>query len=179
MKYVTTLLLLTFLGGIAGTYYYWPGNRDQQSTAFFSLLQFIAAFGLIFLTFLYVKAAQEQLTDQNRAPRITITGYHYPQIDPFVLNFEIEVANPSVRATSLAIKEYSNRSNFCTSIYFEVSQARKTRITIPARDLVNVTVKATNFNPPGVPITLGSKTRTLLTFDEIFHGTLPAVVMEV
>jgi len=185
MKIVALVLALVFVAGIAGAYFFWPPNRDQWPTAFFSLLQFIAAFSLVLLTFLYVaatqstlKTTQEQLADQNRAPKISVIRYHYPQADPFIVKFEIEIANPSVRATSLGVRSVQIGDVFAREIYFEVDQARKARINVPARDLANVIVRAENFNPP-VPITLGLKTRALLTFDEIFHGTLPSVITEV
>jgi hypothetical protein len=69
MKYGAILLALIFVGGIAGSYYFWPSDRGQEANAFFSVLQFLAAFGLIFLTSLYVKTAREQLADQNRPPK--------------------------------------------------------------------------------------------------------------
>jgi len=179
------VLVLLFVGGIAGTHHFWPSNEDQRSAAFFSILQFIAVFALVWLTFLYVTATQQlvettqqQLSDQNRPPKISVIQYHFPQADPFSVNFEIEIANPSVRATSLRIRSIQIGEAFARDIYFEVDQTRKVRTTVPARDLANVMVKAENFDSR-VPIALGFKTRTLLTFEEIFHGTLPSVIIEV
>jgi hypothetical protein len=185
MWFTGLVLVLLFVGGIVGTYHFWPSNEDQRSAAFFSVLQFIAVFALVWLTFLYVTATQQlvettqqQLSDQNRPPKISVIQYHFPQADPFSVNFEIEIANPSVRATSLRIRSIQIGEVFAHDVYFEVDQSRKARITVPARDLANVIVKAGNFDCR-VPIALGSKTRTLLTFDEIFHGTLPFVITEV
>jgi hypothetical protein len=185
MTITAFVLVLLFVGGVAGTYYFWPSNEDQRSAAFFSALQFIAVFALVWLTFLYVTATQQlvettqrQLSDQNRPPKISVIQYHFPQADPFSVNFEIEIANPSIRATSLRIRSIQIGEVFARDVDFEVDQSRKARITVPARDLANVIVKAENFDAR-VPIELGFKTRTLLAFDEIFHGTLPPVVTEV
>ena len=179
------VLVLLFVGGIAGTSHFWPSNEDQRSAAFFSALQFIAVFALIWLTFLYVTATlqlvettQQQLSDQNRPPKISVIQYYFPQADPFSVTFEIEIANPSVRATSLRITSIQIGEVLARDVYFEVDQSRKAKITVPARDLANVIVKAENFDSR-VPIAIGSKTRTLLTFDEIFHGALSPVITEV
>jgi hypothetical protein len=125
MTITAFVLVLLFVGGIAGTYYFWPSNGDQRSAAFFSVLQFIAVFALVWLTFLYVTATQQlvettqqQLSDQNRPPKISVIQYHFPQADPFSVKFEIEIAKPSIRATSLRIKEHSNRGSFRTRRLF-------------------------------------------------------------
>ena len=183
MNRLRNRLILIFLAGVSGTFHFWPSDTQHKEAAFFSLLQFVAAFALILLTFLYVTATQanleatkEQLADQNSPPKITITYNYVPGSDPFVMAFEVQAANPSVRATSLAVKSLQIGEFSAREMYFEVNQTRMGRITIQARDLMNVIVKATNFNPPGVPITIGSKTPAVLTFEDIFHGPLSVVV---
>jgi len=185
MNIVGVVLIALLAGGIAATLYFWPSNREAQSAAFFSLPQSVASFALIFLTFLYVAATQkyvpatqEQLADQNRAPKITVMQYYVPETDPFGWHFDVEIANPSVRSTSLGIKSLQRGDVFALDCFFEIDQTRKTRVTIPVRESKSVVVKARTFDVP-VPINLGFKTKTLLTFDEVFHGTLPAVITEV
>jgi len=183
MKLLAYVLIVVFLTGIVGAYCFWPSNKDQQPTALFSLLQYVAAFALILLTFLYVtatqdylKATREQLADQNREPKITVITHHYPQTDPFIVNFEIEIANPSVRATSVTIKSVQIGPHLAADSCFEINQARRSRATIPARELASVALKAT-FD--SVPIELHTKQRTVLTFEDIFHGTLSPVIIDV
>jgi hypothetical protein len=184
MKVLAVVLILIFVCGLGGSIFFWPSIRDERLSAFFSLLQFIAAFALILLTFLYVTttkailtATREQTADQNRAPRISVVAHWYPQTNPFVINFALEVANPSVRATSLRVHSVRIGEVLARSTYFEVNQRNEYQVTIPARDLVKVIVKADNFDPP-VPITIGFKTKTFLLFEDIFHGMLPPVVTE-
>jgi hypothetical protein len=177
------VLVLLFVGGIAGTYHFWPSNEDQRSAAFFSALQFIAVFALIWLTFLYVTATlqlvettQQQLSDQNRPPKISVIQHYFPQADPFSVTFEIEIANPSVRATSVTIKSVQIGPHLAADSCFEINQARRSRATIPARELASVALQAT-FD--SVPIELHAKQRTVLTFEDIFHGTLSPVIIDV
>ncbi|MGA8212610.1 MAG: hypothetical protein WB799_03385 [Candidatus Sulfotelmatobacter sp.] len=185
MKVVAYLLIAVFVAGLAGSYFFWPGDKSQRPTAFFSLLQFIAVFAVVLLTFLYVTATQtildatrQQLADQNREPKISVISHYFPQADPFSVNFQIEIANPSVRATSLSIKSIQIGEVTAQDVYFEGDQGRTSRITVPARDVLRVLIKAQRFNPP-IPVELSRKTKTLLIFDEIFHGTLQSVITEV
>jgi hypothetical protein len=91
---------------------------------------------------------------------------------PFVGRFEIEIANPSVRATSVGVTSVKIGETVARLVYFELDQGNMTRVTIGARDLKTVVVKAENFDVP-TPITLGRKTKALITFTEVFHGVLP------
>lgn len=179
MRYVAVLLLVLFLGGLAGTIYFWPSSRDQRIASFFSLLQFVAAFALVLLTFIYVRATQiyveathEQLKDQNREPQITVLRRWYPQIRPFVAEFVVEIANPSVRATSISIKSVQIGEDLARHAEFLQGQTATDRVTIPARDLLTFGVKAT-FD--GIPI-FGNKSQladtAILNFEDVFHGRL-------
>jgi hypothetical protein len=181
MKILAYLLVVVFIAGLAGSFFFWPPIKDQRPAAFFSLLQFVAAFALVLLTFLYVTATQksltatnQQLADQNQAPHISVIQYYFSQVAPSVVNFEIEIANPSVRATSLGVKGVQIGEVLARFVCFELDQVRNNRVIVPARDLVNVVVKAENFNPP-VPIAVGLKTKTVLTFEEVFHGKLTVI----
>ena len=176
------VLIVAFVAGIAGTIYFWVSDRNSL-TFFLSFLQFVAVFALIWLTFLYVaatheyvKATHDQVADQNRPPKIAITYHYEPSIDPFVISFDVQAANPSIRATSLAVTSLRIGEFSARELYFEVNQTRMRRITIPARDLMNVLVKATNFNPPGIPIALGFKTPCVVNFEDVFHGSLSVTV---
>jgi hypothetical protein len=169
MKWLVGITLLLFVGaGAAGLCLFWS-DRSQRPTAFFSFLQFGATLALLFLTFLYVKATQEQLVDQNRAPKFQVTYHSYPQATPFVVNFEILIANPSVRATSVSVKSVRIGQNQAMSACFTGMQLRT---LIPARDLVKATVEATF---ESIPISLHEKRKAVLVFEEIFHGTLPEI----
>ena len=178
MLVIGVVLILLFVGGIVGTVYFWPSNQEQRSSAFFSLLQFLAALFLIVLTFMYVKATQhyveatqQQVLDQNQAPKFTVTRYWY-QTQPFRANFAIEIANPSVRTTSVSIKAVRIGETQASELCFEVSQRQGDRATIPARDLINVIVIA-KFE--GIPIWNSSrqtKEVASFVFEDVFHGTL-------
>ena len=142
MKLVACLLIVVFIAGLAGSYFFWPSNKDQRPMAFFSLLQFVAAFAVVLLTFLYVtatqtilKATKQQLSDQNREPKISVISHYCPQVVPFSLNFQIEIANPSMRATSLSITSIQIGKVAAQDVYFEVDHGRTSRITVPARDI--------------------------------------------
>lgn len=185
MRVLRSVLILAFVTGTVGAIYFWVSNKDSRLTVFLSFLQFGAVFALIWLTFLYVaatheyvEATREQLSDQNREPKILVISHYFPQANPFSVNFQIEIANPSVRATSLSITSIQIGEVAAQDVYFDVDQARTSRIIVPARDVLSVVIKAQRFNPP-IPVELGRKTKTLLIFDEIFHGTLPSVVTEV
>jgi hypothetical protein len=95
------------------------------------------------------------------------------------VSFDVEIANPSVMATSISITSVKVGELLAREIYFEVSQARMLRVTVPARDLISTSVRATNFDPPGVPVEMGFKTPATLAFNDIFHGALPPVVIKV
>lgn len=184
MRLVAFVLILLFVGSIAGTYHFWPSNEDQRSAAFFSLLQFIAAFALIVVTFLYVTATQQlvettqqQLSDQNRPPKITVTRHWYPTTNPFVASFVMEIANPSVRATRVTIKAVRIRQEPATEFCFEMTDRTTIdRVTIPARDLLYVMVKATFQGIPILHIDNPTEKIAVLTFDDVFHGTLEPVI---
>ncbi|MGD0792212.1 MAG: hypothetical protein ABR920_10615 [Terriglobales bacterium] len=97
MRFVVLALVLAliFLAGAVGTWFFWPHTRGEQSAAFFSALQFVASFALVFVTLLYVwftslyvKATQDMLADQNSPPKFAVTHHYYPQTgDPFVASF--------------------------------------------------------------------------------------------
>jgi hypothetical protein len=179
MKYLGIFLLVIFVAAMAGSWYWWPVSQDQQSNAFFSLLQFFAASGLILLTFLYVKAVRDQLANDNRPPRIVMTEYHYPNMNPFVLSLRIQIANPSARATSVAISSLKMAQITAREVHFEFDDKLTQRVTVSARDLRNVTVRAANFDSPGIPIELGRKTDAILVFNDIFHGDLSPICVKI
>lgn len=175
MKWLVGMTVSVYCGaGLLGLWYFWA-DKNQRPAVFFSFLQSVATIALLLLTYLYVRATQEQLADQNRPPKICITRYYYPETDPFTVNFQIEIANPSVRATSIGIKSIRMGGATAREAHFEIEQTRKERITIQARDLINVILKAQNFTPPG-PIMLGLKTKAILEFDDVFHGLLPVMI---
>ena len=176
MGFVVLALALILLAGVVGTWFFWPHTRGEQSVAFFSALQFVASFALIFVTLLYVwftslyvKATQDMVADQNSPPRFEVRYHTFPQTSPFVVNFQLEIANPGVRTTSVGIKSARIGQISTTNVCFEGMQ---TRTTVPARDLVKVNVEAT-FD--SVPKVLGQSVEAVLVFDEIFHGLLPPV----
>jgi magnesium-transporting ATPase (P-type) len=184
MMLLALLLLIVFLMGLVGTYYFWPHTGDHQSGAFFSFLQFLAAFALILLTFLYVvstqryvEQTQEVLSDQNRAPKISITRHYYPQTDPFIANFVVEIANPRVRATSVTIKKVQIGQENSTELHFEINQSSRDRATIQARDLIEVIVKA-RFDRIPILVTTSQERSAVLTFEDVFHGTLRPITYQ-
>jgi hypothetical protein len=89
------------------------------------------------------------------------------------VNFELLIANPSVRASSVAIKSVRIGQNQAADACFADMQPR---MTIPARDLVKTTVAAT-FD--SIPKALHDRKEAVLVFEEIFHGTLPPVHFKV
>jgi len=186
VRLVAFVLILLFVGSIVGTYHFWPSNKDQRSAAFFSLLQFIAAFALIVVTFLYVTATQQlvettqqQLSDQNRPPKITVTRHWYPTTNPFVASFMMEIANPSVRATRVTIKAVRIGQEPAKEFCFEMTDRTTIdRVTIPARDLLYVMVKATFNGIPILHIDNQTEKAATLTFEDVFHGTLQPVVYQ-
>jgi len=98
MKLVASLLIVIFIVGLAGSYFFWPGDKNHRPMTFFSLLQFVAAFSVVLLTFLYVTATRtllettkQQLSDQNREPKISVISSFCSQVTPFSLNFQIEM----------------------------------------------------------------------------------------
>jgi hypothetical protein len=179
MKYLGIFLTIIFVVAMAGACYFWPPGRDQRSNAFFSLLQFLAASGLILLTFLYVRAVRDQLATDNRPPVIVMTEHHFPDIDPFSLSLRIQIANPSSKATSVAITSVKIGQVIAREVHFEFGDRLTQRITVAARDLRNVTLRATNFDPPGIPIELGRKTDAVLVFNDVFHGDLSPICIKI
>jgi hypothetical protein len=146
----------------------WPSDRNQQNQLFFAFLQFSATIILLIVTFLYVRVTQVQLEDQNRAPHIKVT-YHTIHQDPFRIHFELLIANPSVKATSIGIDSVQVGSNDAASVFF---QGMKKRMTIPARELAKAQIDAI-FD--STVISPGVRKQAVLIFDEIFRGTLPPV----
>ncbi|MFZ0817269.1 MAG: hypothetical protein WAM78_17235 [Candidatus Sulfotelmatobacter sp.] len=185
MGVLRSVLILTFVADTAGTIYFWLSNKDSRLTVFLSFLQFVAVFALIWLTFLYVaatheyvKATQEQLSDQNRPPSISVTRHWYPTTNPFVASFVMEIANPSVRATRVTIKAVLIGQEPATEFCFEMTDRTAIdRVTIPAKDLLYVMVKAT-FH--GIPILHDNQMKRVaaLTFEDVFHGTLQPIVYQ-
>ena len=116
--------------------------------------------------------------NQNSPPKISVTNFYVTNVSPFVCRFEIEIVNPSIRATSLGVANIQIGKTTAGLAYFELDQGNMTRVTIPARDLRNVVVKAEKFDPP-IPIELGRKTKTSMTFTDVFNGVLPSVSTEV
>lgn len=137
MKLIATALIVIFVTGVAGTLHFWPSARDQQILAFFSILQFLATFALILLTYVYVNetrkyvaTAQQQINEQNREPTIRVISHLYPTTTPFVASFEVEIANPSIRATSVTIKAVNIDQEVAKEVYFGVYQDRQKRLVI-------------------------------------------------
>jgi hypothetical protein len=185
MKLLALALILIFFGGLAGTYYFWPSEQGQRSAAFNSLLQFVAAFALIGLTFLYVtatmkyvQATQQQVDDQNRPPKFTVIRHYYPQTDPFTTSFVMEIANPSVRTTSVTIKAVHIGQESARELCFEIGGSNTERVTIAARDLTNVIVKATFDRIPIWDTGNQKKETAALVFEEVFHGSLPPLMYQ-
>ncbi len=184
MRVLISVLILTFVAGTVGTIYFWLSNKDSRLTVFLSFLQFVAVFALIWLTFLYVaatheyvKATQEQLSDQNRPPRISVTRHWYPTTNPFVASFVMEIANPSVRATRVTIKAVRVGQEPATEFCFEMTDRTTIdRVTIPARDLLYVMVKATFHGIPILHIDNQTEKVAALMFENVFHGTLQPIM---
>jgi hypothetical protein len=63
-------------------------------------------------------------------------------------------------------------------VHFDFEDRLTRRVTVSARDLRNVTVNATNFDPPGIPIAMDAKNNALLFFNDVFHGDLAPVVVK-
>lgn len=178
MKALAVALIVVFIAGIVGTYFFWPANKDQRATAFFSLLQFVAAFALVLLTFLYLATAQKQLADQNRAPVINVTRHDYPQIAPFVMRLVVEMVNPSARTTSIGIKGVRVGQEDVVEFHFLLDQASRDKVTIPARDLLYVLVNATFDGIPIWSTQRQTKEVVTLTFEDVFHGRLRPITYQ-
>jgi hypothetical protein len=178
------VMFLVAACGLSVLICFWPDQKAQQSQAVFSYLQFVAMLILALLTYWYVTATQQyvettrqQLADQNMPPKISVTRHWYPTTNPFVASFVMEIANPSVRTTSVRIKAVRIRQEPATEFCFEMADRTTIdRVTIPARDLLYVIVKATFQGIPILHIHNPTEKIAVLTFDDVFHGTLEPVI---
>ncbi len=176
------MIALLALVGLAVLIIFWPGQKEQKSVAVFSYLQFCGTLALVLLTFIYVNATQryvevtqQQITEQNRQPKIRVISCFYPQVNPFVTSFEVEIANPSIKTTSIAIKEVNIDAQPAREIYFEVCERHEVRLAVPARDLLSVRVKA-DFGD-SIPILWAGERKPIaaLVFEDVYHGILEPV----
>lgn len=182
MRLVAAVLILIFVVGIGGACYFWGSTEDEHRTAFFALLQFIAAFALILLTYFYVAATQQyvetaraQLADLNKPPKITVVADRLKWANS-PAQFFVEIANPSVRATSVAVKSVQVGHQSAQNVCFVQDQRECSRVTIPARDLIGVGIKMT-FQVSPVEIAVLHET-AILEFEDVFHGKLPPVQVQ-
>jgi hypothetical protein len=82
-----------------------------------------------------------------------------------------------VRTTSVRIKAVRIGQEPATELCFEMTDRTTIdRVTIPARDLLYVMVKATFQGIPILHIDSPTEKVAILTFDDVFHGTLEPVI---
>lgn len=82
-----------------------------------------------------------------------------------------------MRTTSVRIKAVRIGQEPATELCFEMTDRTTIdRVTIPARDLLYVMVKATFQGIPILHIDSPTEKVAILTFDDVFHGTLEPVI---
>jgi hypothetical protein len=132
------LCALLFFLALAGLCFYWPDDNAKRAEVVFSFLGFVATLTLIFLTAVYVSLTRELVAGQTRAPdvRATIVGV-YPGDPETRIQFDVAVANPSTRATSVRIKEIKVESSEARSLTLTLGGHFVDEITCGAGSLIH------------------------------------------
>jgi len=128
----------------------WPADKDQQSQALFTFLQFSATVFLLVVTALYARAAWAMVESQNKVPEISIPDAPKMPVVPssageeFCMQFRALIANPSIRATSVKLERVEiNGVNARNATLAYDDKTMKEAVTITAGGLAETTVNAT------------------------------------
>ncbi len=171
------LCALLFFFAVAGLSCYWPDDNAKRAEVLFAFLGFVATLTLIFLTAVYVSLTWELVAAQTRPPdiRARFVGV-YPGDPETRIQFDVAVANPTRRATSVKIKGIQVESSEARSLTLTLGGNFVDEIACEAGNLVHARADA-HFQSMPYSVGLGATAR--FVFEDIFHGTLPTVEVKI
>jgi hypothetical protein len=157
-------LAIFALAGLSAIWWFWPvaENESAKAQTVVAFLQYLSALLLIFVTYHVVHSQNRGLQLRGKMTSIA------PQNGEVVIQFELAVANPNSRATSLRLVDLLLNGQKPKNVSFYVNGTVEA-VTIAAGGFGTFTVDA-RFQ--GMPFEPGTQPEIVIDCEDIFLGPI-------